>query len=123
MASHYGWDVAWTNYPYHFDDVPHTMIAIFVIASGDTWHLQSCTAVWMLLLTEKGRRPVLNGGDYYGVYFVLVMILAGFFSFNFVVPAIFDKCIEVQAKKVINLCLKFFHAQSHRLMVCFKDRS
>jgi len=97
LAEHYGWDVAWTNYPYHFDDVPHAMIAIFVIASGDTWHAIMYRG--MDAPAEKGGRPVLNGGDYYGVYFVLVMILAGFFSFNFVVSAIVDKFIEVQSEK------------------------
>merc|ERR1719379_3228880 len=44
-------------------------------------------------------RPQLNGQAIYGIYFVAVMILAGFFSFNFVVSAIVDKFIEVQAEK------------------------
>jgi len=97
LQEYYGWEVEWTNYPFHFDNVGSAIIAIFVIASGDSWHVIMYRG--MDAPTEKGGRPVLNGGWFYGIYFVLVMILAGFFSFNFVVSAIVDKFIEVQSEK------------------------
>jgi len=97
LKDYYGWDVDWTNYPFNFDNVGYAMIAIFVIASGDTWHAIMYRG--MDAPQNMGGRPQLNGQAIYGVYFVAVMILAGFFSFNFVVSAIVDKFIEVQAEK------------------------
>lgn len=97
LAEYYNWQVEWVNYAFHFDNVGDAMMTIFVIASGDSWHVIMYRG--MDAPQEAGGRPVLNGGWFYGIYFVVVMILAGFFSFNFVVSAIVDKFIEVQGEK------------------------
>jgi len=97
LANFYNWDVRWKNYPFNFDDIGKGLVAVFVIASGDTWHAIMYRG--MDAPQNSGGRPELNGAWYYGIYFVLVMILAGFFSFNFVVSAIVDKFIEVQGVK------------------------
>lgn len=97
LKDYYNWDVSWNNYPFNFDHIGEAIVAIFVIASGDTWHAIMYRG--MDAPGEKGGTPTRDGGWYYGIYFVLVMICAGFFAFNFVVSAIVDKFIEVQGEK------------------------
>jgi len=97
LANYYNWQVSWVDNNFNFNDIGQAIMSIFVIASGDTWHAIMYRG--MDAPQEAGDKPTLNGGWYYGVYFVLVMILAGFFSFSFVVSAIVDKFIEVQTIK------------------------
>jgi len=94
----YNWDCKWWRYPFHYDNIGEAMQANFVLASGDTWHAIMYKGMDAPMV--KNGTPQFNNQAYWGLlYFVFVMVLGGFFAFNFIVSAIVDKFIEIKGER------------------------
>mmetsp|Transcript_42176 Transcript_42176/g.40415 ORF Transcript_42176/g.40415 Transcript_42176/m.40415 type:complete len:126 (+) Transcript_42176:626-1003(+) len=75
----------WTNNSFNFDNILEAMKSLVLIASGSYWSVVMNDA---MAITDIDRVPIEGSRPYYSLYFILFMIVGGFFLLNLFVGVV-----------------------------------
>eukprot|EP00756_Hemistasia_phaeocysticola_P003728 Hpha_TRINITY_DN12419_c0_g1::TRINITY_DN12419_c0_g1_i1::g.43016::m.43016/K04850/CACNA1C; voltage-dependent calcium channel L type alpha-1C len=91
------------RYESHFDHVPRAMYTLLEVATGDSWS----TIMFAAIDSNDGdRTPTRNAHPEYALFFVVVMIVAGFFWLNVFVStltALATRSKDAEAERVLSV--------------------
>jgi hypothetical protein len=88
----------WQSQPLHFDNTPGAMLTLFVMSSMEGWPTVMYRACDTTLVDHE---PQQNANQFFAYYFVIFLVIGGFFFLSLFVSTIFENFINL--KQVGNL--------------------
>jgi len=91
----------WGNARFNFDNMPMAMQSIFIISTLDMWPNIMYDAIDATGLDATGKKqaPKRNHQPWVSLYFVVIVVLAGFVSSNLIISVIVDNFNKIKLEK------------------------
>jgi voltage-dependent calcium channel T type alpha-1G len=92
-------DNEWLNAMYNYDNVVNSLFTLFIIATKDGWVDAMYNGIDAVGIDQQ---PVKNHNEYMAAFFIVYLLVVGFFVVNMFIGVIIDnfhRCREAQAEE------------------------
>ncbi len=89
----------WENSIYNYDNLLNSLFTLFIISTKDGWVDQMYNGIDAV---DVDKQPIENHNEYMAIFFIVYLLIVGFFVVNMFVGVIIDnfhKCREKQLEE------------------------